>query len=55
MPLEMDSAESHAFRADKLLKEDDYSKAALEADKALEVLPVLAQTAVVRGQALLAP
>ena len=33
MPLEMDSAESHAFRADKLLKEDDYSKAALEADK----------------------
>ena len=55
MPLAMDSAESHAFRADKLLKEDDYIKAAFEADKALEVLPVLAQTAVVRGQALLAP
>ena len=55
MPLEMESAEAHAFQAHKLLKEDDYSKAAAEAGKALEVLPVLAQAAIVRGQALLAP
>ena len=55
MPAALDSAENHALRADAYLKDDDYTAAALEADRALEILPVLAHTAVIRGKAQLSP
>ena len=55
MPAALDSAENHALRADAYLKDDDYTAAALGADRALEILPVLAHTAVIRGKAQLSP
>ena len=44
-----------AERAKQLLEREDYANAALEASGALQVLPSLADLAVVQGRALLQP
>ena len=49
------SAEEHAFRADSLLEAQDYAGAALEGERALDCLPLIARAALVRGRALLHP
>ena len=49
------SAEEHAFRSESLLEAQDYAGAAMEADRALDCLPLMARTALTRGRALLHP
>ena len=49
------SAEDHAFRSSSLLEAEEYEDAALEAERALYCLPLMARAALTRGQALLHP
>jgi putative flavoprotein involved in K+ transport len=53
--LELCSAEEHAFRSESLLEAHDYADAALEAERALDCLPLMARAALTRGRALLHP
>lgn len=55
MPQELCSSEEHAFRSASLLEAQKYADAALEADRALDCLPLMARTALTRGRALLHP
>ena len=52
---ELCSAEEHAFRSESMLEEQEYAGAALEADRALDCLPLMARAALTRGRALLHP
>ena len=49
------SAEEHAFKSESLIEAQDYAAAAVEAERALDVLPLMARTALTRGRALLHP
>ena len=53
--LELCSAEEHAFRSQSMLEAHEYVGAALEAERALDCLPLMAQAALTRGRALLHP
>ena len=52
---ELGSAEEHAFCAEMLIEEQEYAGAALEAERALDCLPLMARAALTRGRALLHP
>ena len=47
--------DDHASRARTMFEAQDYAGAALEGSRALEVLPDLADIAVMRGRALMVP
>ena len=53
--LELSSAEEHAFRSQSMLEAQEYEGAALEAERALYCLPLMAGAALTRGRALLHP
>jgi len=52
---ELCSAEEHAFKSESLIEAQDYAAAAVEAERALDCLPLMARTALTRGRALLHP
>ena len=52
---ELCSAEEHAFKSESPIEAQDYAAAAVEAERALDCLPLMARTALTRGRALLHP
>ena len=53
--LEHGSAEEHALKSETLLESGEYAKAVLEAETALDNLPLMARAALARGRGLLVP
>jgi len=49
------SAEEHAVKSESLFEAKQYADAALEAEKALQCLPLMARSSLTRGRALLYP
>ena len=45
---ELCSAEEHAFKSESLIEAQDYAAAAVEAERALDCLPLMARTALTR-------